>query len=83
MAVWAVDTASDAYVNLEACSPDGEMHMELVAAGDSTKVRIHLPKGRAGVKLTVDAPLRRDPISLSRIVRIALNRLRNGGFTHI
>lgn len=81
--VWAVDTASDAYVNLEACSPDGKMHMVLDAAGDSTKVRIYLPKGRAGVQLIVDAPLRRDPMGLSGIVRMALNCLGNRDFTHI
>jgi hypothetical protein len=80
---WSVTTASDAYTNLEAASPDGEMHMVLAATGDSTKVRIHLPKGRAGVQMTVGAPLRCDPIGLSGIVRTALIRLEKGSFTHV
>lgn len=80
---WAVATTSDTQTNLEACSPDGEMHMVLAATGGSTEVHIHLPKGLAGVDITVDAPLRRDPIGLSRIVRTALTRLAQGNFTRI
>lgn len=80
---WAVATASDEYTNLEACSPDGEMHMVLAATGGSTKVRIHLPGGRVGVQMTVNDTLRRDPIGLSGIVRTALIRLEKGDFTCI
>ena len=80
---WEVTTSSDTYTNLEACSPDGEMHMVLAATWDSTVVRIHLPNGRAGIRMTVDAPLRRDPIGISGIVHKALTHLEQGNFTHI
>lgn len=80
---WAVTTASDEHINLEACSIAGEMHMVLAATGGSTKVRIYLPDGRVGVQMTVDAPMRRDPVGLTRIVRTALIRLEKGDFTCI
>lgn len=80
---WAVTAVSGAHVILEACSPDGNMHMVLAALVDSTEVRIHLPKGRVGVRVPADAPLQRDPVSLSGIVREALTQLKQGKFTHI
>lgn len=80
---WAVTAVDKAYVILEACSPDGGMHMTIAAAGDRAEVHIRLPKGLVGVRMTIDAPLRRDPIDLSRIVRIALTRIAQCDFTSI
>lgn len=80
---WAVTAADESRVILEACSPDGDMHMVLDALADSTEVHIHLSKGRAGVQMTVDDTLRRDPIGLYRIVHKALAHLEQGKFAHI
>lgn len=80
---WAVTTAGTKCVTLEATSPDGDMHMTLSPNTDSTKVCIRLPKGRVGVQMTVDSNLRRDPIDLSRIVRMVLTRIAQGNFTSI
>lgn len=79
---WKVTAADEAHVILEACSPDGHMHMVLSALADRTQVRIHLPKGRVGVQMTIDATLRRDPVGLSGIVRNALIHLEQGNFTN-
>lgn len=80
---WAVTTVNDKYVNLEAHSQDGDMHMVLTEIDGSTKVRINMPKGRDGVQLTVDVPMRRDTISLSEIIRKALVSLEQGNFEYI
>ena len=80
---WEVTTVNNKYVKLEARSPDGDMYMVLTEIDDSTRVRINMPKGVAGVQLTVYVPMRRDPISLSEIVRKALASLEQGNFEYI
>lgn len=80
---WVVTTVNNKYVSLEACSPDGDMRMVLTEINGSTRVRINVPNGMAGVQLTVDTPMRRDPISLFEIVRKALASLEQGNFEHI
>lgn len=80
---WGVTAADEAHVILEACSPDGCTHMVLSALADSAEVRIYLPGGRVGVRMTIDAPLQRDPVGLSVIVRKALTHLEQGNFTCI
>lgn len=80
---WVVTTSSDTYTSLEARSPDGGVHMVLDGTTDSTKVRIHLPKGRAGIRLIVADQLRRDPIGLANIVRKALTIIEQGDFATI
>lgn len=80
---WEVTNVNNKYVNLEARSPAGDMDMVLDRIYDGTRVRINMPKGRVGVHLTVDVPMRRDPISLSKIVRKALASLEQGDFKYI
>lgn len=79
---WAVTAADEAHVTLEACSPDGYMHMMLAELDGSTEVHIRLPKCQVGVQMTIDDPLRRDPVGLSGIVLKALTHLEQSNFTH-
>lgn len=80
---WAVTAADETRVILEACSPDGSMRMVLAALADNTEVHIHLPKGQAGVQMTIDDPLWRDPVGLTGIVRKTLTHLEQGNLTRI